>query len=84
MVVVIPPAGKLAKTLQQSKEHDMAKVRVPGLGVSGSLMAGHLVTKGGHEVTVYNAPPQNRKSGPRSSVAGLRQPPKLRLKGKIS
>ncbi|QLH71059.1 NAD(P)-dependent oxidoreductase [Rhodopseudomonas palustris] len=32
----------------------MAKVAFIGLGVMGFPMAGHLVTKGGHEVTVYN------------------------------
>uniref|UniRef100_E6VDQ7 6-phosphogluconate dehydrogenase NAD-binding protein n=1 Tax=Rhodopseudomonas palustris (strain DX-1) TaxID=652103 RepID=E6VDQ7_RHOPX len=32
----------------------MAKVAFLGLGVMGFPMAGHLVSKGGHEVTVYN------------------------------
>ena len=32
----------------------MAKVAFLGLGVMGFPMAGHLLTKGGHEVTVYN------------------------------
>ena len=32
----------------------MAKVAFLGLGVMGYPMAGHLSTKGGHEVTVYN------------------------------
>ena len=32
----------------------MAKVAFVGLGVMGFPMAGHLVKKGGHEVTVYN------------------------------
>ena len=32
----------------------MAKCAFIGLGVMGYHMAGHLVTKGGHEVTVYN------------------------------
>jgi len=32
----------------------MAKVAFLGLGVMGYPMAGHLKTKGGHEVTVYN------------------------------
>lgn len=32
----------------------MAKVAFLGLGVMGFPMAGHLVAKGGHEVTVYN------------------------------
>jgi len=32
----------------------MAKVAFLGLGVMGFPMAGHLITKGGHEVTVYN------------------------------
>src|SRR3982075_4056002 len=32
----------------------MAKVAFLGLGVMGFPMAGHLKTKGGHDVTVYN------------------------------
>src|ERR1700675_4227011 len=32
----------------------MAKVSFLGLGVMGYPMAGHLLKKGGHEVTVYN------------------------------
>ena len=32
----------------------MAKVAFVGLGIMGYPMAGHLKTKGGHEVTVYN------------------------------
>src|SRR3989304_1501774 len=32
----------------------MAKVACLGLGVMGYPMAGHLLKKGGHEVTVYN------------------------------
>ena len=32
----------------------MAKVTFLGLGVMGYPMAGHLVQKGGHQVTVYN------------------------------
>jgi len=35
----------------------MAKVAFIGLGVMGFPMAGHLVAKGGHEVTVYNRTP---------------------------
>src|SRR5258708_28957424 len=35
-------------------EETMAKVAFVGLGVMGYPMAGHLTTKGGHEVTVYN------------------------------
>jgi 3-hydroxyisobutyrate dehydrogenase len=35
-------------------EDQMAKVAFVGLGVMGYPMAGHLTTKGGHEVTVYN------------------------------
>ena len=32
----------------------MAKVAFVGLGVMGYPMAGHLRTKGGHDVTVFN------------------------------
>ncbi|WP_425993541.1 NAD(P)-dependent oxidoreductase [Afipia sp. DC4300-2b1] len=46
--------GTPAKTHQQFREQDMAKVAFLGLGVMGFPMAGHLAAKGGHEVTVYN------------------------------
>jgi 3-hydroxyisobutyrate dehydrogenase len=36
------------------QEEMMAKVAFLGLGVMGFPMAGHLKTKGGHDVTVYN------------------------------
>src|SRR5260370_24448285 len=36
------------------KEEMMAKGAFLGLGVMGYPMAGHLKSKGGHEVTVYN------------------------------
>src|SRR5262249_61147707 len=39
---------------QNFKVTQMAKVAFLGLGVMGFPMAGHLVKKGGHEVTVYN------------------------------
>src|SRR5437870_11899873 len=39
---------------QNFKVAHMAKVAFLGLGVMGFPMAGHLVKKGGHEVTVYN------------------------------
>ena len=40
----------------------MAKVAFLGLGVMGFPMAGHLVTKGGHEVTVFNRTPAKAKT----------------------
>ena len=40
----------------------MAKVAFLGLGVMGFPMAGHLVTKGKHEVTVYNRTAAKSKS----------------------
>src|ERR1700760_171996 len=45
-----PPQGRGPK----SQGCSMAKVAFLGLGVMGFPMAGHLVKKGGHEVTVYN------------------------------
>jgi 3-hydroxyisobutyrate dehydrogenase len=39
----------------------MAKVAFLGLGVMGFPMAGHLVKKGGHEVTVYNRTAEKAK-----------------------
>ena len=35
----------------------MANVAFLGLGVMGFPMAGHLLTRGGHDVTVYNRTP---------------------------
>jgi 3-hydroxyisobutyrate dehydrogenase len=51
--------GKVQPTLlpdlhSHQRVLDMAKVAFLGLGVMGFPMAGHLVAKGGHEVTVYN------------------------------
>lgn len=40
----------------------MAKVAFIGLGVMGFPMAGHLVNKGKHEVTVYNRTPAKAKA----------------------
>src|SRR5437660_47019 len=40
-----------------TKVAHMAKVAFLGLGVMGFPMAGHLVKKGGHEVTVFNRTP---------------------------
>nr|WP_031335214.1 NAD(P)-dependent oxidoreductase [Rhodopseudomonas sp. B29] len=40
----------------------MAKVAFIGLGVMGYPMAGHLASKGGHEVTVYNRSEAKAKS----------------------
>ena len=40
----------------------MAKVAFIGLGVMGFPMAGHLVSKGKHEVTVYNRTPAKAKA----------------------
>jgi 3-hydroxyisobutyrate dehydrogenase len=44
------------------KVADMAKVAFLGLGVMGFPMAGHLVAKGGHEVTVFNRTPAKAKA----------------------
>lgn len=43
-----------AQGKRAAMEVRMAKVAFLGLGVMGYPMAGHLKTKGGHEVTVYN------------------------------
>src|ERR1700759_2647409 len=47
------PARPQVKNVK-NKVADMAKVAFLGLGVMGFPMAGYLVKKGGHEVTVYN------------------------------
>src|SRR5258708_35053761 len=51
----LPPDGPArSRHRQNTKVVHMAKVAFLGLGVMGFPMAGHLVVKGGHEVTVYN------------------------------
>src|SRR6201995_3228458 len=62
--VALPCAGGMLRVLSGSRAgsrpkakpqgNNMAKVAFLGLGVMGFPMAGHLVKKGGHEVTVYN------------------------------
>src|SRR5260370_22594533 len=47
---------------QNPRVAHMAKVAFLGLGVMGFPMAGHLVKKGGHEVTVFNRTPAKAKS----------------------
>jgi len=56
---VRPPQGRAGPTLGVT---NMAKVAFLGLGVMGFPMAGHLVKKGGHEVTVYNRTPAKAKA----------------------
>src|ERR1700730_18655718 len=54
------PLQKMARLIQcrrNPKVAHMAKVAFLGLGVMGFPMAGHLVKKGGHEVTVFNRTP---------------------------
>src|SRR5690606_40783211 len=54
-----PPASAwLGCRNRKKRSSTMAKVAFLGLGVMGFPMAGHLVTKGGHDVTVY----KDRKS----------------------
>jgi len=64
----------------------MAKVAFLGLGVMGFPMAGHLVKKGGHDVTVFNRTPAKAKAWaekfggktaatPKAAVATISQPP---------
>src|SRR5882724_9674321 len=51
-----PKAGpqKRTKARSAAEEIKMSNVAFLGLGVMGYPMAGHLVKKGGHQVTVYN------------------------------
>src|SRR3984957_20487785 len=56
MVRPIPCAGEKPRVI------NMAKVAFLGLGVMGFPMAGHLVVKGGHEVTVFNRTPAKAKA----------------------
>jgi 3-hydroxyisobutyrate dehydrogenase-like beta-hydroxyacid dehydrogenase len=48
----------------------MAKVAWIGLGVMGYPMAGHLLKKGGHDLTVYNRTPAKAESWVREHGAG--------------
>ena len=62
----------------------MAKVAFLGLGVMGFPMAGHLVAKGGHEVTVFNRTPAKAKAwaekfgGKTAATPGRRRGPGFR------
>src|SRR6202022_2430417 len=53
---------RLTHRRRNPKVAHMAKVAFLGLGVMGFPMAGHLVTKGGHEVTVFNRTPAKAKA----------------------
>ncbi len=52
-IMLDSPSGEVNRR-QEPKVAHMAKVAFIGLGIMGFPMAGHLVKKGGHEVTVYN------------------------------
>src|ERR1700758_713150 len=54
MVQPSPPSPAPSRPNAEPQGYNMAKVAFLGLGVMGFPMAGHLVKKGGHEVTVYN------------------------------
>ena len=53
----------------------MAKVAFIGLGVMGYPMAGHLQTKGGHDVCVYNRTAEKADKWVNNMAAHLRLPP---------
>ena len=62
----------------------MAKVAFLGLGVMGFPMAGHLVKKGGHEVTVYNRTAAKAKQWAEKFGGRPRRPQRPRPKARIS
>jgi 3-hydroxyisobutyrate dehydrogenase len=51
----------------------MAKVAFLGLGVMGYPMAGHLLKKGGHDVTVYNRTAAKAAQWARNTAASPRR-----------
>src|SRR3979411_1611718 len=57
-----PEHGPAIQCRRNPKVAHMAKVAFLGLGVMGFPMAGHLVKKGGHDVTVFNRTPAKAKS----------------------
>ena len=59
----------------------MAKVAFLGLGVMGYPMAGHLKTKGGHEVTVYNRTAAKADNGSSNMAANPPPTPKAAAQG---
>src|SRR5258708_12245263 len=64
-----------------NKVAHMAKVAFLGLGVMGFPMAGHLVKKSGHQVTVYNRTPAKAKQWAekfRANTAPTPKPPPQR------
>src|SRR3984893_7533699 len=63
------------------KVGNMAKVAFLGLGVMGFPMAGHLVKKGGHEVTVYNRTAAKAKQWADKFGGGTAATPKAAAEG---
>jgi len=59
----------------------MAKVAFLGLGVMGYPMAGHLKTKGGHEVTVFNRTAAKAEKWVAQFGGGLASTPQLAAEG---
>jgi 3-hydroxyisobutyrate dehydrogenase len=59
----------------------MAKVAFLGLGVMGYPMAGHLKTKGGHEVTVFNRTAAKAEKWVAQFGGGLASTPRLAADG---
>lgn len=60
----------------------MAKLAFLGLGVMGFPMAGHLVTKGGHEVTVFNRTAAKAKAWAEKFGGQTAPTPKAAAEGK--
>src|SRR3978361_637185 len=59
----------------------MAKVAFIGLGVMGYPMAGHLKTKGGHDVTVYNRTAAKAEKGVKQCGGKSAATPKAAAEG---
>src|SRR6516162_10520335 len=55
-------SGQAPMRWQNPRIAQMAKVAFLGLGVMGFPMAGHLVVKGGHDVTVFNRTPAKART----------------------
>ncbi|WP_204279014.1 NAD(P)-binding domain-containing protein, partial [Klebsiella aerogenes] len=53
-IVLTSPAILRTHSLSDRGNYGMATVTFIGLGVMGYPMAGHLKTRGGHDVTVFN------------------------------
>jgi 3-hydroxyisobutyrate dehydrogenase len=64
----------LQSAIEDEREAGMARVAWIGLGVMGYPMAGHILRKGGHDLTVYNRTPEKAQAWVAAMGAGKTAP----------